>query len=85
MSNISIQDCKIITIPEEEKSFIITIGSEISFINNNAFKHSGGITSILPNGFYMEDRKEGTCFVLWDQIVDISSVDNGDLLIFIEL
>ena len=77
MKNISVQDCKVISLQEEEKSFIITIGSEIIFINNNAYKHSGKITSILPNGFYVEDNME---FVQWDQIADIVAVNNGVLL-----
>lgn len=76
MRKVPVQDCKIITIPEDNKSFIIFIGADIVFMNNYAYRHSGKITSIVPDGFYLN----GGEFVQWDKIADIISVDTGNVL-----
>jgi len=84
MRNILIQDCKIISVPEEDKSFIITIGTNIIFMNQNAYTHSGKITSMMVEGFYMNEEDE-VVFVQWNNIADILTVNNGDLLNFLEV
>jgi len=85
MENVIMRDCRIITIPEENKSFIIFIGAEITFINSNAYKHSGMITSIIPEGlFYTENEENGTGFIEWSRISDILSVDTGNVLDFLK-
>jgi len=85
MQNITLRDCKIVTIPEENKSFIVFIGAEITFINSNAYKHSGMITSIVPEGlFYTESEENGTGFIEWNRISDILSVDVGNVLNFLK-
>lgn len=75
--NVTVRDCKIITIKEENESHIIFIGAYIKFINNNAYMKSGRITSMIGDGFYL-DGDGG--FINWDQIVDIKSVDTGIVL-----
>ena len=84
MNNILIQDCKIISVPEEDKSFIITIGAIIIFMNQNAYTHSGKITSMMVEWFYMNEEDE-VVFVQWNNIADILTVNNGDLLNFLEV
>ena len=84
MENVSVQDCKVISISGDKASFIVTIGSSIVFISSDAYHHSGKVTSILPNGFYMKDKKCGTCFIEWNDIVDIMKVNNGSLLKFLQ-
>jgi len=80
MENVIMRDCRIITVPEENKSFIIFIGVDIKFINNNAYMVSGKITSIVPEGFYLDNEE----FFSWSQIIDIESVDTGNVLDFLK-
>jgi len=85
MKTVIMRDCRIITVPEENKSFIIFIGANITFINSGAYKHSGVITSIVPEGlFYTEDEEFDTEFVEWNKISDILSVDVGNVLDFLK-
>ena len=80
METVIMRDCRIVTVPEENKSFIIFIGADIKFINNNAYMVSGKITSIMPEGFYLDSGD----FFNWSQIVDIESVDTGNVLDFLK-
>jgi len=84
MKNVSVQDCKVISLSGDKASFIITIGSSIIFISRDAYHHSGKITSVLNEGFYMKDKKCGTCFIQWNDIIDIMKVSNGNLLKFLQ-
>jgi len=77
MSAITIRDCKLITITEENNSFIIFIGASIKFMNNNAYMKSGKITSMITEGFYLDGEDY---LITWDKISDIVEVDTEDVL-----
>jgi len=77
MEKITVRDCKLVTITAKNSSFIIFIGAEIKFLNNNAHLKSGKITSMLTEGFYLDNED---CLITWDQISDIEEVDTEGIL-----
>lgn len=81
MNTLTMRVCIIVTVNQKNKSFIIFIGSDISFRYENNDLKFGKITSIIPGGFYLNNDNT---FFNWDKVIDIESVNTGNVLDFLK-